>query len=72
MMNYEDVNRTIILMADLYKFRDQKEKELEFYRKKLAELENKLFFVKKEVQLTNFIIDMIEREKLIDLSNLFK
>lgn len=54
----------IILLADVYKKREQKHKELVFYTEKLEELQHKLFFINKEIQITNFIIDMIEKEKV--------
>lgn len=54
----------IILLADVYKMREAKEKELAFYTEKLKELEEKMFFIKKEIQMTTFIIDMIEKEKV--------
>lgn len=59
----------IILLTDVYKLREEKEKELKFYREKLQELENKMFFVRKEIELTNFIIDLIEREKVTDIAD---
>ena len=54
----------IVLLADVYKLRETKEKELAFYTEKLKELEDKMFFLKKEIQVTTFIIDMIEKEKI--------
>lgn len=54
----------IILLSDVYEWRAQKQKELEYYTEKLEELEQKLFFIRKEMQLTAFIIDMIEKEKV--------
>lgn len=62
----------IILISDIYKLREQKEKELEFYREKLEELQSKMFFVQKEIQLTNFIIDLIEKEKVQDIRDLIE
>ncbi len=58
------MDNKIILLADVYKMREEKQKELAFYNEKLKELESKLFFIKKEIQVTTFIIDMIEREKV--------
>jgi hypothetical protein len=58
------MDNKIILLADVYKMREEKQKELTFYTEKLKELESKLFFIKKEIQVTTFIIDMIEREKV--------
>lgn len=62
----------IILIADIYKLREQKEKELEYYREKLEELQKKMFFVQKEIQLTNFIIDLIQKEKVQDIRDLIE
>ena len=60
----------LIMLSDVYKLREEKEKELKFYQKKLEELRIKLFFISKEVELTNFIIDLIEKEKVMDLADL--
>jgi len=54
----------IVLLSDVYKMREEKQKELEFYTEKLKELESKMFFIQKEIQITTFIIDMIEKEKI--------
>lgn len=62
----------IILISDIYKLREQKEKELGFYREKLEELQKKMFFVQKEIQLTNFIIELIEQEKIQDIRDLIE
>lgn len=58
------MDNKIILLADVYKMREEKQKELAFYTDKLKELELKLFFINKEIQVTTFIIDMIEHEKV--------
>ena len=47
--------------------RIRKQQELEFYNKQLDELKAKMFFIKKEIDLTTEIIFMIEEEKLLDL-----
>lgn len=62
-----EANSNIIILSDIYNMRAEKEKELAYYEEKLKELENKLFFVRKEIQLTNFIIEIIEKEKVIDI-----
>lgn len=61
---------TIILLKDLKDIRAEKERELRFYSEKLDELNRKMFFIRKEIELTNFIIELIEREKIIDLRKL--
>lgn len=57
----------IILINDLIDLRGRKQKELEFYNKQLEELKGKMFYIKKEIDLTSDIIDMIEKEKMLDL-----
>ena len=61
---------TIILLKDLKDMRAEKEREMKYYSEKLEELNRKMFFIRKEIELTNFIIELIEREKIIDLRNL--
>jgi hypothetical protein len=58
------MDNKIILLADVYKMREEQQKELAFYNEKLKELESKLWFINKEIEVTIFIIDMIEREKI--------
>lgn len=62
----------IVLLADLLDLRKQKEQELKYYSERLEELNKKLYFLQKEVDLTNFIIDLIEKEKIMDLRELIK
>ena len=57
----------IILINDLIDLKYRKQKELEFYNMQLEELNSKMFFIKKEIDLTSEIINMIEKEKLLDL-----
>lgn len=57
----------IVLLSDLKDLREQKQQELVYYSKRLEELNEKLFFIRKEIELTNFIIELIEKEKIIDL-----
>ena len=59
----------IILLSDIYKMREAKEKELAYYEDRLKELQNKMFFLRKEIDLTNFIIDIIEKEKVITIGD---
>lgn len=60
----------IILLTDLIDQRLRKQQEIEFYEKQLQEIENKLFFLRKEKQLTEYILDLIEKEKVKDLTPL--
>ena len=42
-------------------------RELEFYNEQLNELQLKMVFIQQEIALTNKIIDMIEKETIIDI-----
>jgi hypothetical protein len=57
----------IVQLSDLLDLRKQKEQELKYYTERLEELNKKLYFIRKEVELTNFIIDLIEKESIVDL-----
>lgn len=59
--------RKIILLTEVLETKVRKEKELEYYTKQLEELQRKMFFVKKEIDLTNLIIEIIENEKVMDI-----
>lgn len=65
-------NAKLIIISDLLDTKARKEKELQFYNEQLRELQGKMFWVKKEIDLTTDIINMIEREKMIDLNKWLK
>ena len=60
-------DRKIVLLTDFIEQKVRKEKELEYYTKQLEELQKKMFFLRKEIQLTNYIIEIVENEKVIDI-----
>tara|TARA_S200000501_G_scaffold153526_1_gene144708 strand:- start:28 stop:255 length:228 start_codon:yes stop_codon:yes gene_type:complete len=60
-------DRKIVLLTDFIEQKVRKEKELEFYTSQLEELQKKMFFLRKEIQLTNYIIEIVENEKVIDI-----
>ena len=57
----------ILFITDLIDQRLRKEQEITYYEKELEKIEEKLFFLRKEQQLTKFIIDIIEQEKVVDI-----
>ena len=57
----------IIVMSDLLDIRARKLKELDFYNQQLKELQLKMVFIQQEIHLTNKIINMIEKEQIIDI-----
>lgn len=52
----------IISIADILEQKLRKEQELEFYEKQLEELQKKMFFVKKDIEVTNLVIEIINDE----------
>lgn len=59
--------KRIIFITDLIDQRVRKEKEIEFYEEQLEEINKKLFWLRKEQQLTQTIIEIIEKEKVVDI-----
>lgn len=59
--------KKIILLEDFIEQKVRKEQELEFYEKELAKLQEKMFWVKREIDLTNTIIRVIKDETVVDL-----
>ena len=57
----------IILISDFIEQKLRKEKELEYYIKELEELQRKIGYLKREVDLTNTIITMIQGEMVYDI-----
>ena len=54
----------IILLKDIYALKEQKEKELAFYKEKLEELQGKVYWIERDIALTKNIIHMIEQERV--------
>jgi len=61
------MSNKILFITDLIDQRLRKEQEITYYEKELQKIEEKLFFLRKEQQLTKFIIDIIEQEKVVDI-----
>ena len=53
----------IILLSDIIEQKVRKEKELEYYQQQLQELQQKMWSIKKEIEITNLCIDVIQSEK---------
>lgn len=66
-MESSGTDKKIIFITDLIDQRLRKEKEIEFYETELKRIEEKLFWLRKEQQLTQTIIDIIQTEKVIDI-----
>lgn len=57
----------IILLTDILDTRLRKERELAFYQGELEKLQEKMMFLRKDIQITNLCIEIIEQEKVIDI-----
>lgn len=60
-------DQKIILLTDIIEQKVRKEKEIEFYKKQLEDITQKMWFLQKELDLTNLIIEIIENEKVVDI-----
>jgi len=60
----------IILLHEIYEVRKRKEKELVFYHEQLEILKKKMFFIQKDIDITNVCIEIIENEKVVDIKEL--
>lgn len=58
--------KRIILISEFIEQKLRKEQELEYYEKELLELQRKIGYLRREVDLTNTIIDMIKTEQVQD------
>ena len=63
------MNKKIIFITDLIESKVQKQREIEKYESQLKIIEEKLFFLRKEKEITETILELIEHEKIIDLRN---
>ena len=62
----------IIIIQDLLDTKARKIKELYYYNEELKKLQEKMKWLKMEIKLTEDIIAMIEREKIVDIKELLK
>ena len=62
-------NKKIIFITDLIESKVQKQREIEKYESQLKIIEEKLFFLRKDKEITETILELIEHEKIIDLRN---
>lgn len=60
-------DKKIILLTDVIEQRLRKQKELDYYEEELQKLQMKMFLTRKEIDLTNTIIDIIQNETVVDL-----
>ena len=59
----------LIRITDILEQKIRKEKELEFYTAELKKLQHKMFFIQKDIDVTNIIINIIEKEAVFDIKS---
>ena len=57
----------IVLLHDVYAIKEQKERELAYYREQLEIITEKLVWIEREYKLTKDIIKMIEQETIVSI-----
>lgn len=57
----------ILILTDVIETKLRKEKELAYFQEQLEKLQQKMFFLKKDIEITNLIIKIVEQEKVIDI-----
>ena len=63
----EETERKLVLLTDFIEQRARKDREIKYYEEQLKDIERRLFFLRKEHNLTTTIIDIITREKVYDV-----
>tara|TARA_R110000751_G_scaffold52493_1_gene114424 strand:- start:1124 stop:1366 length:243 start_codon:yes stop_codon:yes gene_type:complete len=61
------VDDNIVSLTDLIETRLRKEQEIEYYMDALTQLQKKIKYLQKDVNITILIIDLIEKEKIMTL-----
>lgn len=65
-------NSKIILLSDIYETKARKEKELAYYKEQLEILNQKMFFIRKDIEITTICINLIGNEMVIDVKQLIE
>ena len=65
-------NNKIILLSDIYETKARKEQELAFYKEQLEKLQQKMFFIRKDIEITTICINLIENEMVLDIKQIIK
>jgi len=65
-MNEKSSN--LILLSDIIEQKVRKEKELEFYQAELAKLQEKMYWLRRDIEVNNIIIEMIQNETVLDIT----
>lgn len=56
----------LILLSDIIEQKVRKERELDFYQKELEKLQEKMYWLRREIGLNETIIEIIKNDNVID------
>jgi hypothetical protein len=56
----------LIVLSDIIEQKVRKERELDFYQKELEKLQEKMYWLRREIGLNETIIDIIKNDNVID------
>ena len=65
-------NKIIVDISEVFELKQRKQEELNFYQEQLEALQFKMSMISQEIQLTEQIIIMIEREAIVDIKQELK
>ena len=57
----------LILLSDIIEQKVRKEKELEFYTAELEKLKEKMYWLQRDIDVNNIIIDMLKSDAILDV-----
>lgn len=61
------MSKKLIQITDILETKLRKEKEIEYYRQQIEKIQQKMMFLQKDLDLTQLIISIIEKEKIYDI-----
>tara|TARA_X000000950_G_C13597991_1_gene530144 strand:- start:314 stop:571 length:258 start_codon:yes stop_codon:yes gene_type:complete len=62
-----DITPKLILLSEFLDQSKRKDKEIAFYERELKKIEHKLYWLRREKDLTQTIISIISEEKVLDI-----
>jgi hypothetical protein len=61
------MTKKLIQITDILETKLRKEKEIEYYKQQIEKIQQKMMFLQKDLDLTQLIISIIEKEKIYDI-----
>jgi len=61
------MTKKLIQITDILETKLRKEKEIEYYKQQIEKIKQKMMFLQKDLDLTQLIISIIEKEKIYDI-----